>query len=87
MQGIAQSLGRIDSKDFESLHGSQPHDGGIKTLAESIVSRQVEALQTTLHALDYEAIERATQMIADARRVVILGHGAAQVPALAFRST
>jgi DNA-binding MurR/RpiR family transcriptional regulator len=82
VQGIAQSLGRIDSKDFESLHDHDGHEGGIKTLAETIVKRQVEALQTTLHALDYDAIERATQLIADARRVVILGHGAAQVPAL-----
>src|SRR6476660_2508961 len=51
VQGIAQSLGRIDSKDFESLHSGEHHDGGIKSLAESIVNRQVEALQTTLHAL------------------------------------
>lgn len=82
VQGIAQSLGRIDSKDFEGLHSADEDAGGIKALAETIVKRQVEALQTTLHALDYEAIERATQLIADARRVVILGHGAAQVPAV-----
>jgi DNA-binding MurR/RpiR family transcriptional regulator len=82
VQGIAQSLGRIDSRDFESLQSVESHDGGIKTLAETIVRRQVEALQTTLKALDYAAIERATEIIADARRVVIVGHGAAQVPAL-----
>lgn len=82
VQGIAQSLGRIDSKDFEALQHVDSHEGGAKALAEAIVKRQVEALQTTLHALDFDAIERATQLIADARRVVIIGHGAAQVPAL-----
>lgn len=82
VQGIAQSLGRIDSKDFEALRHVDSTQGGVKALAEAIVNRQVEALQTTLHALDFEAIERATKLIAEARRVVIIGHGAAQVPAL-----
>lgn len=82
VQGIAQSLGRIDSRDFPALPPSDHVDGGIRALAETIVKRQVEALNTTLHALDYDAIERATTLIADARRVVIVGHGAAQVPAI-----
>lgn len=82
VQGIAQSLGRIDSKDFETLQHVDSTEGGVEALAEAIVKRQVEALQTTLHALDYAAIERATALIAEARRVVIIGHGAAQVPAL-----
>ena len=41
VQGIAQSLGRIDSKDFESLHSVDGHDGQIKTLAEAIVKRRL----------------------------------------------
>jgi DNA-binding MurR/RpiR family transcriptional regulator len=82
VQGIAQSLGRIDSKDFEALQHVDSSVGGVQALAEAIVQRQVEALQTTLHALDFDAIERATAMISEARRVVIIGHGAAQVPAL-----
>ncbi len=80
VQGIAQSLGRIDSRDLDTIR-SEHAPGGVRELAETIVRRQVEALHTTLNALDYDAIERATELLADARRVVIIGHGAAQVPA------
>jgi DNA-binding MurR/RpiR family transcriptional regulator len=81
VQGIAQSLGRIESKDLETLEA--PADGdGLAAIANTIVKRQIDALQTTLRTLDFEAIERATQAIADARRVTVLGHGGAYVPAL-----
>src|SRR6478752_7519581 len=54
VQGIAQSLGRIDSRDLEHF-AQQPKAGaeGVPALAESIVRRQIEALQTTLGALDF----------------------------------
>jgi DNA-binding MurR/RpiR family transcriptional regulator len=51
-------------------------------LAATIVKRQIDALQTTLKTLDFEAIERATASIAAARRTSIIGHGGAYVPAL-----
>jgi DNA-binding MurR/RpiR family transcriptional regulator len=81
VQGIAQSLGRIDSRELDNLQAEHTGTGGVRELAETIVRRQVEALHTTLSALDYDAIERATVLLAEARRVVIIGHGAAQVPA------
>jgi DNA-binding MurR/RpiR family transcriptional regulator len=84
VQGIAQSLGRIDSRDLEhvspAVSGSE--DGGVPGLASAIVRRQIEALQTTLEALDFNAIERATEAIAKAQRITVIGHGGAYVPAM-----
>src|SRR4051812_16522778 len=83
VQGIAQSLGRIDSKDLENLQA--PTEGnGLATLANTIVKRQIDALQTTARTLDFSAIEQATDVIASARRVSVVGHGAAYVPASGF---
>lgn len=82
VQGIAQSLGRIDSKDLESLEADSAGQDGLPSLAARIVKRQIEALQTTVQALDFEAIDRAANAIAQARRVVVIGHGGAYVPAL-----
>src|SRR4051794_11280869 len=81
VQGIAQSLGRIDSRDLEHF-AQQPKAGaeGVPALAESIVRRQIEALQTTLGALDFDAIERATVAISKAERITVSGHGGAYVP-------
>jgi DNA-binding MurR/RpiR family transcriptional regulator len=81
VQGIAQSLGRIDSKDLETLETADGQ-GGLPALASTIIRRQIEALQTTLQALDFEAIDRASTAIANARRVVVIGHGAAYLPAM-----
>lgn len=82
VQGIAQSLGRIDSKDLESLETAANGGGGLPALAATIIKRQIEALQTTLQALDFDAIDRASSAIANASRVVVIGHGGAYVPAL-----
>jgi DNA-binding MurR/RpiR family transcriptional regulator len=54
----------------------------LPALASTIIKRQIEALQTTLQALDFEAIDRASTAIANAGRVVVIGHGGAYVPAL-----
>ncbi len=80
VQGIAQSLGRIDTKDLETLVAGQGAEG-LPALAAAIVRRQIEALQTTLSTLDYAAIERATSALVAAKRVVVAGHGGAYVPA------
>jgi DNA-binding MurR/RpiR family transcriptional regulator len=82
VQGIAQSLGRIDSKDLETLESAANGQGGLQSLASMIIKRQIEALQTTLQALDFEAIDKASNAIAKAARVVVIGHGGAYVPAL-----
>jgi DNA-binding MurR/RpiR family transcriptional regulator len=81
VQGIAQSLGRIESKDLETLE-APTSSNGLGILAGAIVKRQIDALQTTVKTLDFAAIERATEVIANARRVTIIGHGGAYVPAL-----
>lgn len=84
VQGIAQSLGRIDSRDLEHVSpvASSSEDGGVSGLAAAIVHRQIEALKTTLEALDFNAIERATDAIAKAERITVIGHGGAYVPAM-----
>lgn len=82
VQGIAQSLGRIDSRDLETLETASDGQGGLPALAATIVKRQIEAFQTTLQALDFEAIEQACNAIASAKRVVVIGHGGAYVPAI-----
>jgi DNA-binding MurR/RpiR family transcriptional regulator len=82
LQGIAQSLGRIDSKDLETIGSDSGGEGGLEELAATIIRRQIEALQTTLQSLDFEAIERAVSAIMAARRVHVIGHGGAFVPAL-----
>jgi DNA-binding MurR/RpiR family transcriptional regulator len=80
VQGIAQSLGRTESKDLEALES--PADGnGLQALASSIVKRQMHALETTVRTLDFEALEQAIDAIAKARRVTVIGHGGAHVPA------
>jgi DNA-binding MurR/RpiR family transcriptional regulator len=82
VQGIAQSLGRIDSKDLETLESTSDGTAGLPALASTIIRRQIEALQTTTQALDFDAIDKAANAIAKAARVVIIGHGGAYVPAL-----
>lgn len=82
VQGVAQSLGRIEAKDFEALEVPDGQENGITALAGAVVRRQMDALQTTLRTLDYEAIDRATDAIVNAKRVTTIGHGGAYVPAL-----
>jgi DNA-binding MurR/RpiR family transcriptional regulator len=48
----------------------------------AVVRQQIEALQITARSIDLDAINEATQAIAKAQRVYVLGHGAAHVPAL-----
>ncbi len=82
VQGIAQSLGRLEAKDFESAeHGSDQHNP-VPDVVQAVVRQQIEALQITARTIDLEAIEQATAVISNAQRVFILGHGAAYVPAL-----
>lgn len=82
VQGIAQSLGRLEAKDIEATEqAAVPHDP-VLDVVSAIVRQQTEALQITARTIDLEAIGEATRAIAQAQRVFILGHGAAYVPAL-----
>jgi DNA-binding MurR/RpiR family transcriptional regulator len=80
LQGVAQSLGRVDSKDFVSIE-MQVADEGLQALAARIANRQIDALQTTVQTLDFDAIERAIAAIATAKRVTVIGHGSAYLSA------
>jgi DNA-binding MurR/RpiR family transcriptional regulator len=81
VQGVAQSLGRMESQERE-LAEESPGESALSTLANTIVKRQVDALQSTVRHLDFEAIEQAIDAIAAARRVTIVGHGSTYVLAL-----
>lgn len=82
VQGIAQSLGRLEAKDIEATEQAElPHDP-VLDVVSTVVRQQVEALQISSRTIDLDAISEATKAITKAQRVFILGHGAAYVPAL-----
>lgn len=82
VQGIAQSLGRLEAKDLENAEQAADSPNAIPDVVRAVVRQQVEALQVTARTIDLEAINAATQAIAKAQHVYVLGHGAAHVPAL-----
>lgn len=82
VQGIAQSLGRLEAKDLETLEQAADSPSPVPDVVGAVVKQQIEALQVTARTIDLDAINEATKVIAKAQRVFILGHGAAYVPAL-----
>jgi DNA-binding MurR/RpiR family transcriptional regulator len=82
VQGIAQSLGRLEAKDLESIEQAADSPNSIPDVVSAVVRQQIEALQITARTIDLDSINQATQVIANAQRVFVLGHGAAYVPAL-----
>lgn len=82
VQGIAQSLGRLEAKDLETAEQAADAPNAIPDVVGAVVRQQIEALQITARTIDLEAINEATKVIAKAQRVFVLGHGAAHVPAL-----
>jgi RpiR family carbohydrate utilization transcriptional regulator len=81
LQALAQSLGRLDLKDL----APPAPDGeaeGLAGLVAGIVARQIEALQNTRRILDYEALARAIEWLAEGRRVYVVGSGGAYVSAI-----
>lgn len=82
VQGIAQSLGRLEAKDLEAMEQAAANLNPVPDVVGAVVRQQIEALQVTARTIDLEAIEAATQVISKAQRVFVLGHGAAYVPAL-----
>jgi RpiR family carbohydrate utilization transcriptional regulator len=81
LQALAQSLGRLDIKDLAPPEpaGERP---GLPTLVAGIVARQIEALQNTHRILDYDALEGAVRLLAEGRRIYVVGSGGAYVSAL-----
>lgn len=84
VQGIAQSLGRIESKDLEDLHKVDGREDVIPGLVGAVARRQIDALQTAARTIDQAALQEAAEAIAHAPRTTIIGHGGAYVPALAM---
>lgn len=82
VQGIAQSLGRLEAKDLETIERAADSPSPIPAVVGAVVRQQIEALQVTARTIDLESINAATKVIAKAQRVFVLGHGAAYVPAL-----
>ncbi len=83
VQGIAQSLGRTETKDLEGLKWVEGEDSGLPSgFVGEVVRRQIDAIQTTARTLKPEALAEATEAIVKASRVTTIGHGGAYVPAL-----
>lgn len=84
VQGIAQSLGRLEMRDLQAMEMGQGPDGGLPGLAARVVGHQVTTLQNVLHTLDYRILDEAAAAIAAANQVTIIGHGAAFISAQSF---
>jgi DNA-binding MurR/RpiR family transcriptional regulator len=82
VQGIAQSLGRLEAKDLDHVDLSIDANGAGADIVKTIVRRQIEALQVTANTLERGSIAAATEAICTAQRTMIVGHGGAYVPAL-----
>lgn len=82
VQGIAQSLGRIETKDLDELNLPSEGDGGVQGIIGAVVRRQIDALQIAARTIDQEALRKAIEAVAKANRTTIVGHGGAYVPAL-----
>jgi len=82
VQGIAQSLGRIETKDLDELNLPSEGDGGMQGIVGRVVRRQIDALQIAARTIDQAELKKAVKAVATASRNTIIGHGAAYVPAL-----
>jgi DNA-binding MurR/RpiR family transcriptional regulator len=82
LQGLAQSLGRVDALDLETVETANGAAEDLLVLATAIANRQTEAIHASLRALDLEALKWTIDAIAKAKRVTILGHGGAHVSAM-----
>ncbi|MGE3796353.1 MAG: MurR/RpiR family transcriptional regulator [Thermomicrobiales bacterium] len=82
VQGIAQSLGRIETKDLDDLSGGVTTEGAIPGFVGTVVRRQIDALQTAARTIDQNVLHEAAVAIARSHRATIIGHGGAYVPAL-----
>lgn len=82
IQELARSLGRIDSRSLEDIPSPADHAGALSGMAAEIVAIQVGALQDTLRALDFAAVERAVDALCATSHAMAVGSGGAYVSAL-----
>ncbi|CAN5582947.1 MurR/RpiR family transcriptional regulator [soil metagenome] len=82
VQGIAQSLGRIETKDLDELDFPVNGSDALPGIVGTVVRRQIDALQIAARTIDQELLRNATVAVSGARRITIVGHGGAYVPAL-----
>ncbi len=76
---VAQELGAMGPELVSTEFEAAPE---IKTLAEEVFSNSVGALEATLAALDYNAVSRAIDALAEAKRVDFYGAGPSNVVAM-----
>ncbi len=82
VQGIAQSLGRIETKDLDELEFPLNGSDGLPGIVGTVVRRQIDALQIAARTIDQDLLRDATDAVSAASRITIIGHGGAYVPAL-----
>ncbi len=82
VQELARSLGRADSRSLDEIPSPADHAGALSGMAAEIVAIQVGALQDTLRALDFAAVERAVDALCATRHAMAVGSGGAYVSAL-----
>ncbi len=82
VQELARSLGRADARSLEDIPSPADHAGALSGMAAEIVATQVGALQDTLRALDFAAVERAVDALCATRHATAVGSGGAYVSAL-----
>lgn len=82
VQGIAQSLGRIETKDLDDLADGAEGQAAIPGLVGAVARRQIDALQIAARTIDQDVLHEASVAISTAHRTTIIGHGGAYVPAL-----
>lgn len=87
VQGIAQSLGRLDGRGLEGRDTPTADSAGLPGIAAAIVKRQVDALQAALTTIDFAQMDAAMQALIGARSVFLVGHGSAHIAAsgIAFK--
>lgn len=76
---IAQELGALVPELAAPEMGTARE---VRELANGVFSNNIRALEATLGSLDYEAVARATEALADARRVDFYGAGPSNVVAM-----
>jgi RpiR family carbohydrate utilization transcriptional regulator len=82
VQGIAQSLGRIETMDLDELHRPASNSDAAPGLVGAVSRRQIDALHTASRTIDQAALKQGAAAIAKAHRTTIIGHGGAYVPSL-----
>lgn len=83
LRALAQSLGRLDARELETLPGPSHGPEYLHAVTERLVERQCNALQIAGKTIDLDVVQQIADQVAQASRVTLVGHGAAYPTALA----